>query len=505
MMVTRKPPMGETSIDQAICDHRLLGAGLGDLATWQTWRVALKAAFALPLTPAERKVFTAIAGDRGLPKRRVRELWCLVGRGGGKSRMAAALGDYLALFQTHKLSPGERGHVLVLAATTDQARTVFGYSQGFLEASKVLEREVKATTATEIRLRNNITLAVHPNSFRSIRGKTLMAVVCDEVAIWRDEASATPDVEVYTAVLPSLARTGGMLIGISTPYRKLGLLYTKHRDHFGIDDDDILVVQGSALAFNSTLDVAAIAAARAADPAAAGAEWDAEFRADLAAFLDDELIDRAVDLGRPLELPPRAGIVYWAFTDASGGAVNGDAYTLAIGHREGDIFVIDAVRGHNGPFDPQEVTKEYAQLCRDYHVSRVTGDNYAKEWVVDAWRKAGFEYVPSKLVRDEIYLECLPVFTRGLVRLPDHARLVRELRLLERQTHRSGRDTVNHPRNGHDDHANVVCGVINLIERIARAASRVPNVHVMPDLSTTACGITLPGSMGDSWSPPYNW
>jgi hypothetical protein len=37
---------------------------------------------------------------------------------------------------------------------------------------------------------------------------------------------------------------------------------------------------------------------------------------------------------------------------------------------------------------------------------------------------------------------------------------VRELRLLERHTHRSGRDTIDHPKGGHDDHANVVCGVL---------------------------------------------
>jgi hypothetical protein len=43
------------------------------------------------------------------------------------------------------------------------------------------------------------------------------------------------------------------------------------------------------------------------------------------------------------------------------------------------------------------------------------------------------------------------LFARGLVRLPDHARLLRELRLLERHTHRSGKDTVNHGRNGSDD------------------------------------------------------
>jgi hypothetical protein len=492
--------MKPARIDKVLTDRRLLGAGLGDITTWRTWIVVLKAAFALPLDAAELKVFHTVAGNRAPPTKRVRELWCVVGRGGGKSRMAAALGDFLALFQKHRLSAGERGHVLVLAGSTDQAKTVFGYCQGFISESAVLEREVAATTQSEVRLRNGVVLAVHPNSFRSIRGKTLLACVFDEVSIWRDEASATPDVEVYTAVLPSLARTGGMLIGISTPYRKLGLLWQKHRDHFSVDGDDILVVQGPALTFNSTINIAAMAAARAADPVAAGAEWDAEFRTDLTAFLDDELIDRAVDLGRPLELPPRDGVIYWAFVDASGGAVNGDAYTIAIGHREGDVFVIDVVRGRNGPFDPVEVTKEYAALCRDYHVSRVTGDNYAAAWVADAWRKAGFEYLSSRLPRGEIYLECLPVFTRGLARLPDHARLVRELRLLERRTHRSGKDTVDHPRNGHDDHANAVCGVINLIEQIARAASQEPNVYAPIDFSPSAMGIVLPGSMGDSWS-----
>jgi hypothetical protein len=46
------------------------------------------------------------------------------------------------------------------------------------------------------------------------------------------------------------------------------------------------------------------------------------------------------------------------------------------------------------------------------------------------------------------------------VRLPNHPRPLRELRLLERHTHRSGSDTVDHGRNGHDDHANSVCGVL---------------------------------------------
>src|SRR5262249_7211358 len=127
-----------------------------------------------------------------------------------------------------------------------------------------------------------------------------------------------------------------------------------------------------------------------------------------------------------------------------------------------DNFVIDVVRGTVGKFDPQEVTKEYAALCTDYGIHTVVGDAYGREWVAGAWRDAGKEYTRSQ-PKGAIYLECLPAFTRGLVRMPDHGRVMRELRLLERRTHRSGKDTVEHPRNGHDDYANVVCGVLNLL------------------------------------------
>ena len=39
---------------------------------------------------------------------------------------------------------------------------------------------------------------------------------------------------------------------------------------------------------------------------------------------------------------------------------------IAIAHREDGCYVIDVVRGRAGPFDPEELTKEYAALCKDY-------------------------------------------------------------------------------------------------------------------------------------------
>ena len=285
----------------------------------------------------------------------------------------------------------------------------------------------------------------------------------DEVAFWRSEDSAAPDHEVYTALLPSLATTNGLLVGISTPYRKLGLLHQKHRDHFGQDDNEILVVQGTHAQFNPTLSKSTIAAQRQADPQGAVSEWDAEFRSDISAFLSDELIEASINYGRPLELPPQSGISYKCFVDASAG--RGDAYTVAIGHRDKGRLIIDCVRGVHVPFgqhsfDPMQATKAFADLCKEYRVGTVIGDNFAGSWVSEAWRKALVSYIKSELTKSEIYLECLPLFTRGLVSLPDHPRLLKELRLLERRVHRSGKDSVDHGRSGHDDYANAVCGCL---------------------------------------------
>jgi hypothetical protein len=209
--------------------------------------------------------------------------------------------------------------VLVLAASRDQAKTVFSYIKGFLTASPILRQEVAAQSAEEITLRNGIVIAVHSNSFRTVRGRTLIACIMDEVAYWRDEGSATPDIETYRAVLPALATTNGLLIGISTPYRKLGLLHQKFRDHFGIDGDEVLVIKGGTQDFNPTLLDSTIG--------------DAEFRSDISTFLDDELIDAAIEHGRPLELAPRPyPAFYRAFTDVAGG-VGQDSHRCDPGHK----------------------------------------------------------------------------------------------------------------------------------------------------------------------------
>jgi hypothetical protein len=92
------------SIDEALIDQESLGAALGDPSTWSPWFVCLRAAFGLLLNDEQKKLFAEVAGERGLPLKRVREFWCIAGRRSGKSKMAAAIAVYIAAFCKHKLS-----------------------------------------------------------------------------------------------------------------------------------------------------------------------------------------------------------------------------------------------------------------------------------------------------------------------------------------------------------------------------------------------------------------
>ena len=246
------------------------------------------------------------------------------------------------------------------------------------------------TTAYEIRLKGNIVLSIHSNSFKLVRGRTLLAVVLDEVSFWQDDSSSNPDTEVYKAVRPSLVRTGGLLVGISSPYRKVGLLHQKYKSSFGVDDDDVLVIQAATGQLNPTIDKAKINKEYIADPESAASEWGAAFRSDRAAFLDDQVIEDAIDYDRPLELAPRAGREIPLVVDTSAG--KSDAYTCTIGHYEGEDWFADVVRGHAPPFDPRIVSQEYARLADEYNCPKIWGDSFAGEWVTATFNDLGKPY-----------------------------------------------------------------------------------------------------------------
>ena len=167
---------------------------------------------------------------------------------------------------------------------------------------------------------------------------------------------------MYRAIKPGLARMQGfMLIGISTPYRKAGLLYRMFKEHYGRDGDDVLVIRDPSITFNPTLDQAIIDQALAEDPAGAAAEWNAQFRDDISGWAPRELIEAAVDRG-VLVRPPKPSIRYHAFCDPSGG--QSDSFTCAISHNENGTAVLDCLVEIKAPFNPDAATAQIADVLK---------------------------------------------------------------------------------------------------------------------------------------------
>src|SRR5262249_31838691 len=184
-----------------------------------------------------------------------------------------------------RLRGGERAVVMCLAVDRDQAKIVLNYIRSYFTDIPYLAALVRGETKDGLELSNGVDIVVATNSYRSIRGRSVLVTIFDEVAFWRSETSVEPDIETYHAVTPGLATLpSSMLIGISSPYKKSGLLYDKWRQHYG-QAGDVLVVRAPSLTLNPTLDPRIIAEAMERDPAVARAEWLGEWRDDLAQFL----------------------------------------------------------------------------------------------------------------------------------------------------------------------------------------------------------------------------
>ena len=448
--------------------------------SWSTWRAVLRAVEGAPLSKGERALFHAVA-DRAPPKSRVREFWAVCGRRAGKGSVASVIAAHSAAFfqDGDKLRRGERALVLAVACDRDQARIVLNYIKGFFELP-LLKPMVTRETRDGLELSNSVDIAVVTNDFRAVRGRPILCAILDEVAFYRDENSATPDVELLRAIEPGLLTLpSAMLIGISSPYRHSGILHEKWKRHYGQAGDDVLVIRAPSRTMNPTLSQAAIDRALAEDRAAASAEYLAEWRSDIEGVFTQEALDAAVMPGR-LELPAREGVQYVAFCDPSGGA--SDAMTLGIAFNDNGIATLACLREVRPPFSPDEVCDQFVADLRRYGVTVVHGDKYGAHWVVEAFAKKNMVYRHAEKSKSDLYNELIPLINSGGARLLDNEKLLVQLANLERKTMRGGKSSIYHPRGLHDDLGNAAAGALFY----ASSASNIAPEFVW-------CGVPLSG------------
>jgi hypothetical protein len=376
------------------------------------------------------------------------------------------LAVFLACFRTYQLAPGERGIVMLIAADRRQARVVKRYVSALLHAVPMLHALIESDQKETINLTNGITIEIHTASFRAVRGYTIVAAICDEIAFWPTEDSANPDTEILTALRPAMVTVpDALLLALSSPYARRGELSHAYHRHFGKDDDPVLVWQADTRTMNPTVPQAIIDAAYAEDEARASAEYGAQFRRDIESFIARETVDACIVPGRH-ELPRVAGITYTAFLDFAGGTPGGDSATLAIAHAEQcdnrSMLVLDVVREARPPFSPEQVCVEFADVMKVYGVNSAKSDRWAGQFPIEQLQKRGVRVEPSERSKSDLYRELLPLLNSGGAELLDHPRLIAQLTSLERRTARGGKDSIDHPVHpgARDDMANAAAGAL---------------------------------------------
>lgn len=448
------------NILQAIKDDNLFRPFFGgDLTSWHRWLAALRVLYGLPFTKAGRPVVEQCTGRKQFPGDGFDTALFLTGRRSGKSRIAAVIAAYEAALAGHeaKLAKGEHGVVGICAPTKRQGRIVKDYVRAAFD-TLMLANEVAGETREGFELKSGTRIEIMAGDWRTIRGYTLLAAIVDEIAFFGldEECKVKSDSELVRAIRPSLATVGGKLICISTPYAKKGWCYGQFQKSHGNEGGKVLVWNCPSRTMNPTLPQSVVDEALDEDLQAAKAEYLGEFRDDVAEFLPRSAIEALVVPGR-VELLPSPEIRYAAFVDVSGG--RGDDAAMAIAHKEGRKVVVDFLHRYRPPFSPHEVISQMAEHLKRYRVLKVTGDNYAAEFVSRAFQGCGIRYTKSEKAKSALYLELLPRLCSGEIELLDNIVLVNQLAGLERRTRSGGKDIVDHPPGGHDDLANAVAGV----------------------------------------------
>jgi hypothetical protein len=228
-----------------------------------------------------------------------------------------SIGHAAAFFDGAKrLRKGERARFLSLACSRDQSKIALEYTRSYYTDIEPLAGMVSRQTKDGFELTNSTEIVLGTNDYRNVRGPAIARAVLSECAFYKSEDSATPDIETYRAILPAMSTIdNAMLLAISSPHAKAGLLWTKF---CGTTARTMMMSCSSERrrSNNPTIDHRIIEKALAEDFDAANAEWNAVFREGISGLIGSEVMRRCIVPGRTI-LQPDPKHSYVCFLDGA--------------------------------------------------------------------------------------------------------------------------------------------------------------------------------------------
>ena len=414
----------------------------------------LKSIYGLPLEPVELDICRRATGRQEYDAVEQREVTIICGRRGGKTGRIAAPICCFEAFRDHDLPPGEEAHVMLLAPTLKQARIAFRYIRNYLRNSPALNKRVVRITKEEIVLDNGVVIGCYPCTYDGVRGRTIIAVICDELAFWSDEEdSANPAEEVLAALRPGMATVRNpKLIKISTPYGKTGLLWREFQQRSELD---FLVWQLSTQEMNPTISTSFLEHERKRNEEQFCREYLAEFTDSINGWITPEILDPCIVRGRQ-QLPFVPNVRYVGALDP---ASRHDEFALAILHVLADgKIVVDRLARWRGtkaaPLAFELVLGEVRDILSLYHLNTAVGDQFYYDLLNQYFLKLGIYYECRQFsanTRATIFANMKQLLLSNKLELLDDPELLRQLRHLREQKTARGQIDVQTTGGGRDD------------------------------------------------------
>jgi len=479
---------------------------------------------------------TGFRYDGDLQKARTR-INLIIGRRGGKTTLSAMLAIFGSIKTNWKpyLTKTPSATVAVLSHTKELSEEILDIIRQLVEESEVLSRLIdpnkkntqstfnlkipfieKTNSGTEYIQYSRVTIKVGAASKKTIRGRAIPVLLCDEIAFWgTEENAAERDEDILRAARPSLLqfKDKSLLMKLSSPGIKQGVLYNEWEKREELPDTYI-TFKAPSWVWNTILAEKDFQEEHKLDPVGFATEFRADFVDSISNFILPEFVDLCTFKGATFHPPEPKGtdVVYSAAIDA---AFKGDRFTFtlegAIGGKIKQYVMKDWKGTRKTPVKSSEVAEYIRNVCLQYGISRVHADQFAFQPLREIFEQYGITLMETTFTnkfKKQIYFNLKKLIHNQQLDLLHHEQLLKEIKQLQVEQTSTGTVRIGHPPGGHDDCADsTAIAAFILTENMGKLGIDLSEVagprHDIPvDATGKAFKAPSPEMLGDFMGSP---
>lgn len=392
----------------------------------------------------------------------------VAGRRAGKSYILSALPLlYQALtVDISSLAPGEFAAAILVAPDIRLARQTSRYILGAVQKHPVLKKYLKSGNVDGMVLERpgegTVIVEILPatRGGSALRGRAVVGAVMDEAAFFYDEDHVVNDDEIFRALIPALL-PGGRIFISSSPYAEKGLLWDLYKKNFGHPTSGLVFWAPSA--FMRPQLGKLIERERLRDPDNAQREYDARFvSANSGIFFDPRSVDASIVQGIDPTPPPGAMV-----TVGCDFGFQSDSSACVVVHRVGATRrvaeIVELRPRPDQPLKPSEVVETFAEVAKRHGASAVVADAHYRMAIHELLATYDLGLVPApegQKGKALTYQFTRQLMNQGLVQLPDHDRLLGQIREVEYRPTSGGGISLSSPRKRSGGHGDLVSAMV---------------------------------------------